>query len=77
MSKVASARPETRIAAVSRKTVRTSGVQLYSPSRLSWSLPSGESLAEFALRFGFLAPPLLSPTGSRGVARSFRFREGR
>ena len=28
----------------------------------TWKLPSGESLAEFALRFGFLAPRLL---GSR------------
>ena len=32
-------------------------------SGVSWRLPSGESLAEFALRFGFLAPPLLGPAG--------------
>lgn len=39
----------------------------------SWRLPSGESLAEFALRFGFLAPRLLGPARSR----SRRFREMR
>ena len=32
-------------------------------SGVSWRLPSGESLAEFALRFGFLAPSLLGPDG--------------
>ena len=36
---------------------------------LSWKLASGESLAEHALRFGFLAPALLgfaAQTGGRG-----------
>jgi hypothetical protein len=27
---------------------------------LDWRLPSGQTLAEFALRSGFLAPPLMS-----------------
>jgi hypothetical protein len=31
----------------------------------SWSLPSGEGLAEFAWRFGFLAPRLLGPSSAR------------
>ena len=32
---------------------------------INWRLPSGEGLAEFALRFGFLAPPLLGSVGER------------
>jgi hypothetical protein len=35
---------------------------------ISWSLPSGESLAEFALRFGFLAPTLLG-SSEAGLSR--------
>ena len=32
---------------------------------ICWKLPSGESLAEFAFRFGFLAPRLLGSSGRR------------
>jgi hypothetical protein len=49
---------------VSRKTVPASARKANSLSRLSWSLPSGESLAEFALRLGFLAPPLFGRKSS-------------
>ena len=31
----------------------------------SWKLPSGQPLAEFAMRTGFLAPPLLARGNSR------------
>jgi hypothetical protein len=30
---------------------------------MSWRLPSGKALAEFALQAGFLAPLLLAPPG--------------
>ncbi len=35
---------------------------------MSWRLPSGKALAEFALQAGFLAPLMLS--GSQGVKRA-------
>jgi len=41
---------------------------------LNWRLPSGEGLLEFALRSGFLAPPLLGSVGDR---LKQRFRGGR
>ena len=63
MSKTASARQLTR-SGVSRKTARTPR-KLRSSGKPTWSLPSGESLAEFALRFGFLAPTLLRPKSAR------------
>jgi hypothetical protein len=47
----------------------------HSLARFSWSLPSGESLAEFALRFGFVAPPLLG-SSEAGFPRR-RNRRGR
>ena len=53
MSKIASAKPETRPAPVSSETAAR-GSAGTSPGGLSWSLPSGESLAEFALRLAFL-----------------------
>jgi hypothetical protein len=59
MSKVSIAKSE------SRSTVSPGKAPGYSEQAKAcstWKLPSGESLAEFALRFGFLAPRLL---GSR------------
>ena len=56
MSKVA--KSESRPSVISRKPPASKAN--HSLSGLSWRLPSGESLAEFALRFGFLAPRLLS-----------------
>jgi len=62
MRKTASANTETRPVEVGRAPAN-------SPGKLSWSLPSGESLAEFALRFGFLAPPLLRSKRDRDQGR--------
>ena len=59
MRKTPSAKPETRPVIASRKPAEMPARNVNAPGRLSWSLPSGESLTEFALRFGFLAPPLL------------------
>ena len=59
MRKTPSAKPETRSAIASQKPAGNSAAKGNAPGRLSWNLPSGESLPEFALRFGFLAPPLL------------------
>jgi hypothetical protein len=58
MSRIATAKSETRSNVTSRKT-RRSMARAKSSSAFISSLPSGESLAEFALRFGFLAPSLL------------------
>jgi len=78
MRKIASAKPETRSAVVSRERAVAFPGQMSSPGRLSWSLPSGESLAEFALRLGFLAPPLLGSKGGRVTDRGrVGFREAR
>jgi hypothetical protein len=65
MRKTPSAKPETRPTVASRKPAGMPAGNVSLPGRLSWSLPSGESLTEFALRFGFLAPPLLG--GKRKV----------
>jgi hypothetical protein len=62
MSKVAISKPESRSTVMSRKPTIPEGNPL---SGLTWKLPSGESLAEFALRFGFLAPRLLGSKVSR------------
>ena len=62
MSKSASAKPETRLAKDDRENRTSPG--------LNWSLPSGQSLVEFALRSGFLAPPLLGRKKSRGSGRT-------
>ena len=40
------------------------------PVPVAWSLPSGLSLAEFGLRFGFLAPSLLAPSLVDGSRRN-------
>ena len=37
---------------------------------VAWSLPSGLSLAEFGLRFGFLAPSLLAQSVVDGSRRN-------
>jgi len=63
MSRVAIAKLESRSALVSHKPSAGEGSQPL--SGLSWKLPSGESLAEFALRFGFLAPRLLGSKVAR------------
>ena len=75
MSKIASGKPETRPAPVSSETAAHASAGT-SSGRLNWSLPSGESLAEFALRFGFLAPPLLG-SKSRRIHGRVRLREVR
>ena len=73
MNKPATVKTEPRPGAESRKTVPGSSRKALSLSRLSWSLPSGESLAEFALRLGFLAPPLLGArSGHRTVPSHWR-----
>jgi hypothetical protein len=72
MSKTAMLKSRIRVAAV-RAGVRGSGRN--SLNCISWRLPSGEGLAEFALRFGFLAPSLLGQDAA-GVRRSLR-REAR
>jgi len=59
MSKAPSAKSGVRSTLVARKAVRTSVRRLAPVGRANFNLPSGESLAEFALRFGFLAPALL------------------
>ena len=78
MSKIASAKPKTRAAVVSRERAVASSAQVSSssPGRLNWSLPSGESLAEFALRLGFLAPPLMGSEHGQ-VSGRIRFRRVR
>lgn len=67
---------KTEARSVSRKTVPAGAGRADLPGKLAWNLPSGESLAEFALRFGFLAPTLM---GSRlgWMAGSAGFREVR
>ena len=69
MNKPVTVKPEARPGVVSRKTVPVSSRKTNSLSCLNWSLPSGESLAEFALRLGFLAPPLLGSRGGRSTGR--------
>jgi hypothetical protein len=66
MRKIPSAKPEIRCAIASQKPAGAPPGKWIAPAGLRWSLPSGESLTEFALRFGFLAPPLL---GSKGKVR--------
>ena len=61
MRKTPSAKPETRSAIDDRGK--------FTPAGLNWSLPSGQSLVEFALRSGFLAPRLLGGKKRRGSER--------
>jgi hypothetical protein len=56
---------------ISAAKAAASGEAAISSQRMSWSLPSGESLADFALRFGFLAPRLLG-SSSAGFPRPRR-----
>jgi hypothetical protein len=65
MKKPVTIKTEARLGVVSRQTVPVPARKANALSRLNWSLPSGESLAEFALRLGFLAPPLLGARGGR------------
>ena len=58
MSKTAMVKSEFSAQDTSRKS-RASNEKRSPLGGLSWRLPSGEGLAEFALKFGFLAPALL------------------
>jgi hypothetical protein len=64
MSKRTSAKVQTRSAAGARNAASAGG-PLRSAAGTNWSLPSGEGLLDFAVRFGFLAPALLG-AGDRG-----------
>jgi hypothetical protein len=68
MSRIATAKLKNRSNVTSRKTRRPMG-RATSSSRFISSLPSGESLAEFALRFGFLTPSLLGTRRKLGRLR--------
>jgi hypothetical protein len=72
MNKTVPVKTETR--PVSRKTVPTSTRKGDLRGKSGWNLPSGESLAEFALRFGFLAPTLMGSRNGR-MAGPAGFRE--
>jgi hypothetical protein len=74
MSNTTSRKVKTRSIAVSGKAIHRHSRTSASLPQLSWSLPSGESLAECALKFGFLAPRLLGPSSAR-VLDLIRFRE--
>jgi len=58
MNRIATAKSETRSNVTSRRARRRSMGHAKSSISFISNLPSGESLAEFALRFGFLAPTL-------------------
>ena len=64
MSRKAMTKSKNRSAASSRKA-RVFPREGNPLGGINWRLPSGEGLAEFALRFGFLAPPLLGSVGER------------
>ena len=64
MSKTATVKSEFFAQDTSRKS-RDSNEKRSPIGCLSWRLPSGEGLAEFALKFGFLAPALLGEACSR------------
>ncbi len=74
MNQTVPVKTETR--PVSRKTVPACTRKADFAAKLGWNLPSGESLAEFALRFGFLAPTLLGSKVGR-MAKRAGFREVR
>ena len=75
MSKMTPRKVETRSTVSSGVATHHDSSKSSSLDRLSWSLPNGDSLAEFALRFAFLAPLLLGPSSARGVLELIRFRE--
>ena len=64
MSRTSMAKSKDRRASGSRKSRVLDG-NTNPLGGICWKLPSGESLAEFAFRFGFLAPRLLGPAGHR------------
>jgi hypothetical protein len=68
MSKMTSPNAETRSTAGLDKASHGYSGRPNSVAGLSWSLPSGEGLAEFAWRFGFLAPRLLGSSSARVLA---------
>ena len=77
MSKIAPAKAGTRSATRSRASEFAATRSLSPITSVGWNLPSGESLADFALRLGFLAPPLLeSRSGriSKAVRRNWEVR---
>ena len=74
MTKVTLAKAVVRPTTVSRRTARISPRKPVPLSRVNWILPSGESLAEFALRFGFLAPGLLGGKNVEARPRFWGFR---
>jgi hypothetical protein len=76
MSKMTSPNAETRSTVGPDKTADRCLGKLNSVAGLSWSLPSGEGLAEFAWRLGFLAPRLLGPSSAR-LAAPILFLEAR
>ena len=69
MSKAPSAKPGVRPTLVHATRTFTCEPAI---ERADWNLPSGESLAEFALRFGFLAPALLGPKTQIAPPPQFR-----
>jgi hypothetical protein len=71
MSKTAVVKSRTRPAESATRS-GAGGARRNSLSGVIWRLPSGEGLAEFALRFGFLAPSLLGAPASAIPARSRR-----
>jgi hypothetical protein len=74
MSQMTSPNAETRSTFESDTAAHHDSGSPNSVAGVSWSLPSGEGLAEFALRFGFLAPRLLGLSSAR-VSAPIRFLE--
>jgi hypothetical protein len=70
MSESASAKPERRPTGLPKEPANSLD-KLAVPGP-DWSLPSGQSLVEFALRSGFLAPPLLGAGKKRRVSKRGR-----
>ena len=64
MSRKAISKSKNRSAVTRRKT-RVFPGEANPLGGLNWRLPSGEGLLDFALRSGFLAPPLLGSVGER------------
>lgn len=76
MRKMTSRNAQTRATASAGRVTNGYSNRPRSLARSGRKLTSGESLAEFALRFGFLAPRLLGFAGPR-VAHALRFPEAR
>jgi hypothetical protein len=79
MIRTPSRKMRNRYSAAKPATIRKAAAppqdELQSLAGVNWSLPSGECLTEFALRFGFLAPTLLG-SSEEGFPRQ-RNRRGR